>query len=369
MKGPILYKLESLRGIAAICVLLHHAEQPIFSWAIPFLQTSWLFVDLFFILSGFVMTLAYRSKVWSGLRFSEYFSARFWRLYPLHLVMLLLFLPLIAFKYWFYHSGYGGTDPSLTENWTSFFSEITLTKTLNYTPTGGWNSVSWSISAEFIAYIAFFGLLRVIRTPAALVSVSLALALVLYALGFLWFGPFSALTVDFGFLRSIPGFLIGVALYSLYRRHQFSRQMNLHEIFAVGMAIVSVSLTYYRPEFAYLSLIGFTYGIYVFSSSKSGWIGRLLETRVPKFLGKHSYSIYMTHLLIMVGIDDFLAFVLKIPLESITGVYALLLNLFVITITIGLSVLTYRFIEDPFRKKRFTALGQLKLLFPKRFHA
>ena len=106
-------KLESLRGIAACAVILFHSSFNFGSEPISFVKNSYLFVDFFFILSGFVMSYAYKNKIAQGLSFSNYILLRLGRIYPLHLFMLLVFIPYVVIKQYLFNAGYGGGRISL----------------------------------------------------------------------------------------------------------------------------------------------------------------------------------------------------------------------------------------------------------------
>jgi peptidoglycan/LPS O-acetylase OafA/YrhL len=62
----MLHKLESLRGVAACMVVLYHSPFNYGDGDVSFISNSYLFVDFFFVLSGFVMSLAYSSQIRGG---------------------------------------------------------------------------------------------------------------------------------------------------------------------------------------------------------------------------------------------------------------------------------------------------------------
>lgn len=105
------FKLESLRGLAACAVVLYHSPFNVNDAVLGLFRNAYLFVDLFFVLSGFVMAHAYADKIAAGMRFSDYMALRLGRIYPLHLVMLLVWVPYVLIKVWLFHRGFGGTDP------------------------------------------------------------------------------------------------------------------------------------------------------------------------------------------------------------------------------------------------------------------
>lgn len=90
--------LDGLRGVAALMVALRHAP---FLWTIPgptgFLKNSYLAVDLFFVLSGFVLEHAYGRRLQNGMPATSFMLARFQRLYPLYAIAFLLAVPTVFF--------------------------------------------------------------------------------------------------------------------------------------------------------------------------------------------------------------------------------------------------------------------------------
>src|SRR5258705_13801306 len=80
--------LDSWRGIAACLVALFHLDAYSHLYDVPFLRNSWLFVDFFFVLSGFVIAANYQQRLRDGFGVGRFLLLRLGRLYPLHLFML-----------------------------------------------------------------------------------------------------------------------------------------------------------------------------------------------------------------------------------------------------------------------------------------
>ena len=104
-------RLESLRGLAAIMVVLYHSPFRFAESSAPIVTNSYLFVDLFFVLSGFVMAYAYGDKIRGGMGFGEYVALRLGRLYPLHLFTLMLWVPYVLVNQYLYDTGFGRPSP------------------------------------------------------------------------------------------------------------------------------------------------------------------------------------------------------------------------------------------------------------------
>jgi peptidoglycan/LPS O-acetylase OafA/YrhL len=86
--------LESIRGISALVVLLFHLKDSTNSLLIHnfLILNGKIFVDFFFILSGFVIAHSYSSKIYTFIDLLKFKFKRFLRLYPLHILTLIIFV-------------------------------------------------------------------------------------------------------------------------------------------------------------------------------------------------------------------------------------------------------------------------------------
>src|SRR5258708_2731325 len=132
--------LDSLRGICAIIVAIYHFSTVSYLADMPFIKNGFLFVDFFFVLSGFVIASSYGDKLRSGFSIPQFMFLRLGRLYPLPIFVLLLYLPIAM------TGGY---------SWSSFWVTALLLQAFSHGGLGNWNPPSWSISAEVWTYLAF----------------------------------------------------------------------------------------------------------------------------------------------------------------------------------------------------------------------
>ena len=84
--------LDSWRGICAIMVVLYHVPGFFLFSDLAVIRSGWLFVDFFFVLSGFVITHAYGPKIANLDDAFHFISRRFFRIYPLHFCTFAAFL-------------------------------------------------------------------------------------------------------------------------------------------------------------------------------------------------------------------------------------------------------------------------------------
>ena len=156
--------LDGMRGIAALMVMLFHFYS---RYSFPFLKNTFIAVDFFFILSGFVIYHAYGARITSGMTAAEYFASRVARLFPMAAVGLVLgFFPLLAITR-SGHADYSNFDlsasmvsnllmlPYLNSNSKSFGDHLSVTGQIFPA-----DDPLWSIFAELFASVAFLWLIR-----------------------------------------------------------------------------------------------------------------------------------------------------------------------------------------------------------------
>ena len=323
----------------------------------PLIRNGELYIDWFFLLSGFVMAHAYGGRIRSGLGFGRYLLARTGRLYPLHLVMLLAWVPLVLARGAALDAGWLATDTSAGATAGGWLQSALLWYgVLGHEPPV-WNFPSWSVSVEFHAYLLFFVTARwwgAFRGLLAPLGVSLAaygaVALV---------GDGSLHGHQAGLLRAIAGFFGGVAAYRLHGLLPAARQgradarsgragASLIEATAVTLVLL---LVWY--DLTWISLPAFAAMILVLAAGR-GWPAALLCSAPLQFLGRISYSIYLGHALVLLLAGTLLEIALVRPVPAFRGAAEALLRdqpglllaglLFAVVV---LATLTWRFVERP----------------------
>lgn len=208
--------LDIFRGLFASFVFLYHLSA--FSQTAiinnGFVYNSDMFVDFFFVLSGFVIGYSYEHLA-STKELGKFFKKRVLRIYPLHFVMLLAFLMMEVAKHLLANKIHVNNLHS-ENNLYTFISSLFL---LNSFPVFhvkdvSWNIPSWSISAEMAAYFIFGWLLLAINKPKfykmRAVAYSIILLLATFSFIYITKGIKLNYTFDYGFLRGIIGFFTGL---------------------------------------------------------------------------------------------------------------------------------------------------------------
>ena len=112
--------LDSWRGICALMVALYHFEPlgRLYSGHIryfPVVSNGWIFVDFFFVLSGFVIYYTYSQKLTNISSIINFFIRRFGRVWPLHAVVLLVLIATELLKFYSARNGAAIESPPFTE--------------------------------------------------------------------------------------------------------------------------------------------------------------------------------------------------------------------------------------------------------------
>lgn len=360
--------LDAFRGIAAISVVFYHLKfVDETSWAL--FDGAGILVDFFFLLSGFVMSHAYLPRIREKLAFTAFLRGRFARLYPLHLFLLLVWVPYILVKIYVYHSMEIGKNPSETENLWSFAMHILLLHSMHTVDGLSWNYPAWSISVEFWAYITFFILLRVTKKYSvyAMSLIVLSSALFLASLGYSDAAEEGILfTYDYGFIRCLMSFFLGSLIYKLHRHSILPTSQALQScvevlLFLACLCVVLKSVNGIAWQFTAIATFAIT--LFWFAGS-NGLVTHVLCARPFGFLGLISYSVYMTHAIIVAAADNIARYVFKMPIVEVTsGIHrpaidtpwADIINISIVLVVIAVSTLTYRYIEVPGKR-----LGHVK---------
>src|SRR5215472_14507248 len=225
--------LDGLRGIAAIGVMLFHFNTFFLPQArLPFVGRAYLAVDLFFLLSGFVMAHVYGrllARNWRA-HWWEFARARCARIYPLFaMTTLAMTIAVALFKTPLINVSFTSRSlwlqPFLLQQWAYGLS---------------WDYPSWSISTEAEAYIFFVfaaGLLLTGKHPRL---IALCCVAILAALCIARGGNLNCYTGLSALLRTLAEFSLGVLLYRAYAGVSFPRAW-VAILFGVLLSLATIS--------------------------------------------------------------------------------------------------------------------------------
>lgn len=345
--------LDALRGISAVLVVLYNFNSNGYITRLPIVQNGWLFVDYFFVLSGFVITHAYAARLSEGeVSVRRFMGLRLGRIYPLHLFVLLAFVALElllviggdTIARYVSRAPFGGSRAV-----EPLMQNLFLFQTFGIGNGYGWNIPAWSIAAEMWTYLLFAVVFVLAKRRGALVSIVLSGAALL---ALVFYSPDLNVTFNGGILRCIFGFGLGVATYHAFRRFGIVSG-SVQELLALGVTIVFVSvasgtLTFFAP-------LVFAGMIFVLAS-QNGVVSRALHGRPFQFLGVTSYSIYMIHMFVQGRLGEVLQITkivtIRVDPQGRTMLEAAplvsdALTLVMLAVVVAGAWATYRLIERP----------------------
>ena len=373
--------LTPLRGIAAVLVVFFHYHIFLGPLSEPenlMVSKLYLMVDLFFVLSGFIMLHVYgewfEGEV-SKTGFFKFLRARVARLYPLHLfTFFYLFIWVLYMKSRIVFEEVPIIIQNVFDN-SALLGVFTLTHAWGTHMEATWNTASWSISVEWFLYLLFPFIVWIMHRGQNVVKILLAVFAMLglfylsYVIEPVWTaeiseqrgfpqdstssGPKNTIDVITGFalLRGLCSFIFGLLAYELYKR-EIGKQVLKHGFlfFVIWAFLFGV---WYRDIFPDPIVIPVFLLLILQTAYAEGQVRKVLNSKVFVYLGNISYSIYMVHIPIILTL-----FILSlIKGESPIGpeeinllknwMGAFMLLLFVIII----ASLTYRFIEKPARNR------------------
>ena len=338
--------IEGLRAIAVSGVLVYHLSPGI-------LPGGFTGVDIFFVISGFLITRSIVSEIESG-HFSlfNFYARRIRRLMPAYLAVIFacfivgyfILLPK-EFKFFsasaFYSTIYASNIIFMLED--SYFSNILKNSLLLHT---------WSLSVEeqFYLFFPIFTIITMSFSRRKTISIWIIVAIASFALAEVMLRVNSAYAFFLSpsrFWQFIAGALI-VLTPTLALDHQIRRA-----VVALGLLFIAASYMLIDADVAFpgLAAVAPTIGaVFVIAGGKNGSEGAfnlVLQNSVTDFIGKTSYSIYLWHWPIIVTyrlawgpLDDMAKLVL--------GALSLLAG-----------YLSWRFVESPFRGFPIAQRGRL----------
>jgi peptidoglycan/LPS O-acetylase OafA/YrhL len=295
---PEVTALTGVRGVAALYVVFYHYFSPIElrSRPLSLLGHGYLAVDLFFILSGFIMTLNYARFFATGVRssnFRRFLVRRLARVYPLYLLALLIATALVA----------AGQLSFLGRSLIRDF----IANLLMIQNWGNWHSIetpAWSISTEWSAYLIFpFLIARIDGTSRRWIGILLTSSFA--ALWWLTFyshqhlDPLKLLDQPYGLtsiLRCLSEFVLGMLAFKFQSGSygRFSRWLD--SLSFILLAVIVTLLCFPKTDLAVV--LTFPLLIVVLCAGNS-IIGRILGSSLLELLGVLSFAVYLLHYLLV----------------------------------------------------------------------
>jgi len=351
-RKPPLPALTGIRTLLAFNIVLFHFTPPYLGPIRPFVEHGFVFVNVFFLISGFILSYNYFDRG-ASLNKRDFWLARFSRLYPVYLLVLIISFKMLEIEW---HAR------SRTEFWQGFILSPLLLQGWSPSLATFWNTVAWTLSCEVAFYAAFPWLIRLPwpRKPSRLILLILVFWII--NLGpstiYLLLNPdhlaepitrYTSTTL-IRFLKYTPipyaaTFLAGVALSRLQLLATVTERQRL-AIAAIAVVLLGLFFYVVSPHIPYLVLHGGLllplFAMLVFGLSGPHIISSVFAWGPLLLIGESSYCLYLLHFNVFILIHMYhLPERLHVATLDPWISYAAL---------IALSIVVYRFVENPARR-------------------
>jgi peptidoglycan/LPS O-acetylase OafA/YrhL len=348
---PYRPEIDGLRAIAVVAVILFHLD-------VPFVYGGLLGVDIFFVISGYLITRILLDAIDSNtFSIAGFYERRARRILPA-LVVVLLFTSVAAYlilnNYDF--KNYNKSLSALSLFGSNFF----FWKTTNGYFAANAQQMpllhTWSLSVEeqfYVLYPAFvFGVKKFFgnRYFKIILVVFFAVSLAGYCISGLRDGNEAFYNSFYRCWELLAGGLLAAGIVPQAKKGFTTRLLPW-----VGAGLILLAIYYfgsipYNFMFSILSVAGAFCVLYA-SQYPGNFITRVLSARPVVYIGKCSYSLYLWHWPVIV-------FAELVTLNDLSAVQKIV----IITVSFFLAVLSYTYVEQPFRRKNSILKSRKKVL-------
>lgn len=341
-------EIDGLRALAVVSVLLFHAD-------IPGFTGGFVGVDIFFVISGFLITsIIAREMEVERFSYARFLERRIRRIFPALLAVMLVTL-LLAWATML-------PDPFENYGQSLFATAISANNILLAMTAGYWDEAShfkpllhtWSLGVEEQFYLLFpILLLAMYRYTSFSARIVLLVTAALTSFSLMAISPPMKGQVTFYLLHFRAWELIMGVLGALVVMRWQPRPSNSRALSGAILMLLVILGGGFTRDFAPWSLLLATSGAMLFLvfAESGSWVGRIFSFRPVVFLGLISYSLYLWH-------QPVFAF-LRITSFKEPGVFNFSVGILVAFI---LSALSWRWVEQPFRRSDQVKTKRLYLL-------
>lgn len=337
--------LDLLRGVAALIVCVYHVRFLLFSDAKLF-SSGYLCVDLFFLLSGFVIAANYDGKIARGLSFRAFFVERLARLYPLFAAATLLGFAAVNLQQFAKQGGLVDQDKVVLTLITNLAMIPSFFPPWDVRSLFPFNGASWSIFYELWVNIVFFLCWRFMDMD-RLLKLVIGSAVALVVMGIVhatldlgWGAP----NFGEGFIRVTFSFFAGVAIYRLgITRLVRSGPVFITTALLLLVLVLNGRLLLPEPWSVANDLLAVVVVFPIVLVLMSGMTLPRPLARIGAVLGGASYSIYLLHtplVIIASGLPQMLY-------DRKIAEFAPVAGLVFVPLVVLIAYLTWRYFELP----------------------
>lgn len=333
-----IYSLQIFRGLAALLVLIAHAnliiDNKLFGGG---LIIGWCGVDFFFVLSGFIIFYVNYNNIGNPSKFNIYIQKRVIRIYPIYWVYTLIVLLGNTILWSFMGKTFISWLDLNNINIIKVFMLIPTNTTLSEMPI---LPVAWTLSYEMLFYLAFS--LLILLKPKYSYPL-LGVWVILIFLNLFGFIEYQSIQLNFLLNSKILEFFLGGIIayglrhYSTYRiKKYWSIILTLISIILLGGSWVNAYNNYVFFAHNDVLTFGVPFALLIFSAvfcepNTEQSFSKI--KRVFIYLGDASYSIYLTHFILLLPFSKF---------KSVDSIYIFFVAVF---ISLSMGCILYSYVE------------------------
>jgi peptidoglycan/LPS O-acetylase OafA/YrhL len=301
-RGQRTAALTGVRGVAALWVAFFHYHYWMKMDAWWLTSHGWAAVDLFFVLSGFILTLTVSNHpTWL-----DFYRARIARTFPLQWAVLAVLIAIAV-------AGHKMGDPQHT--WVGIGANLVM---LQGVFTEDFTGPAWSVGVEWGAYLCF-PLMAVAakRWPVPMIALCLLCLLPVV-------GEWTAFPFDY--IRGLPAFGLGCCFFHVDKRH-------------CGLVSLPLFAIWWACDLP--MMFAFASAFLVAGCRHDRWLHYVFGLRPIEYLGDISYSIYLIHMPTIVAVSQ---------LRRLFDVGTLPWCFASLALVVVISAVSYKFLEVPSRR-------------------
>ncbi len=317
---PFTSTFVGLRALLALWVLAAHvlfnpiynagfASYEAWGWAAAIIRFDFLAVDMFFVISGILLSLHYAErftdKTTTSWQIDRFLLMRLTRLWPVHVAMMAVIgaYHVIGIP----HPISSGNEAIIWKHWQwTGFVNLTMLHGWGVIPVASWNEPAWTVSVMMLCYIVFPNLVRVLgmlpaRAGVHWVTIGGVLAAYHVAIMLLEIGSQS--DGAGAVLRGLSLFTVGCLVAALYRMHAGQWLGQLRVVLGIACAacvamlawfyVVQFPIGFFQLLYAPLLL-----GLMVLPASRA----RFFNHGAMRWLGVRAFCIYMVHYPVLLAV-------------------------------------------------------------------
>jgi peptidoglycan/LPS O-acetylase OafA/YrhL len=340
-------QLDALRGIAILLVIAHNAtlHYGTTSYLHPLFDRGWMGVDLFFVLSGFLISGILLDTKESPNYFKNFYARRVLRIWPLYYCLLAFMFVVLPHA----SASQGVAIFAKSSPWWAyplFLQNFLLPLS---TDAAGPLGVTWSLAIEEQFYLVWPIIVRFLSKRQVAI---LAIAEIAASPFLRYFLAAHHIHIYANFFCRLDGLMLGAFLAALVRSKDFVRERYIGLALAVLAVATPLAVIFdlRQAEWIVFTFTSLAAGAIVYLSMfwQQKWFQWPLANRFLLFTGTISYGLFLLHKIAFAGVDGLHVNSAKHPLLAL-GV--ILIGSYVLAIT------SWNVLEQPFlRLKRFFAL-------------